>query len=75
MWELMEDLGDMGERNTVIGRSVPPKFLAPPLMPLSRRPFIHRDTLAAAAAIYKGSSPSALLGSHLLIVLYRTTRQ
>lgn len=37
MWELMEDLGDMGEGNAVTGR----------------RPFIHRDTLAAASAIYK----------------------
>ncbi|KAF5364269.1 hypothetical protein D9756_000280 [Leucocoprinus leucothites] len=37
MWELMEDLGEMGEGNAVIGR----------------RPFIHRDTLAAASAIYK----------------------
>jgi len=37
MWELVEDLGNMGERNAVIGR----------------RPIIHRDTLAAAAAIYK----------------------
>ncbi|KXN89455.1 NADH dehydrogenase [ubiquinone] 1 alpha subcomplex assembly factor 5 [Leucoagaricus sp. SymC.cos] len=37
VWELMEDLGDMGEGNAVIGR----------------RSFIHRDTLAAASAIYK----------------------
>ncbi|CCM03355.1 uncharacterized protein FIBRA_05484 [Fibroporia radiculosa] len=37
MWELMDDLRDMGENNAVIGR----------------RNSIHRDTLAAAAAIYK----------------------
>jgi len=37
MWELMEDLRDMGESNAVIGR----------------RNHIHRDTLAAASAIYK----------------------
>ncbi|KAL5487701.1 hypothetical protein ACEPAI_5809 [Sanghuangporus weigelae] len=37
MWELMEDLQDMGESNAVVGR----------------RNYIHRDTLAAASAIYK----------------------
>ncbi|KAH7909452.1 S-adenosyl-L-methionine-dependent methyltransferase [Hygrophoropsis aurantiaca] len=37
MWELVEDLRDMGESNSVIGR----------------RHFMHRDTLAAASAIYK----------------------
>ncbi|GLB34112.1 putative S-adenosyl-L-methionine-dependent methyltransferase [Lyophyllum shimeji] len=37
MWELLEDLSDMGEANAVIGR----------------RNFIHKDTLAAASAIYK----------------------
>ncbi|KAJ3775694.1 S-adenosyl-L-methionine-dependent methyltransferase [Lentinula raphanica] len=37
MWELMDDLRDMGESNAVIGR----------------RHMIHRDTLAAASAIYK----------------------
>jgi len=37
MWELMDDLRDMGESNAVIGR----------------RHFIHRDTLTAASAIYK----------------------
>ncbi|KAG5639689.1 hypothetical protein H0H81_005872 [Sphagnurus paluster] len=37
MWELLEDLSDMGEGNAVIGR----------------RNMIHRDTLAAASAIYK----------------------
>ncbi|KAG9024537.1 hypothetical protein FRB95_011375 [Tulasnella sp. JGI-2019a] len=37
MWELLEDLRDMGESNAVIGR----------------RPFLHRDTLLAASSIYK----------------------
>ncbi|KAK0444428.1 S-adenosyl-L-methionine-dependent methyltransferase [Armillaria borealis] len=37
MWELMDDLRDMGESNAIIGR----------------RHFIHRDTLTAASAIYK----------------------
>jgi len=37
MWELMEDLQDMGESNAIIGR----------------RTLLHRDTLVAASAIYK----------------------
>lgn len=37
MWELLEDLKHMGEGNAIFGR----------------RHFIHRDTLAAASAIYK----------------------
>ncbi|EKM79943.1 hypothetical protein AGABI1DRAFT_72662 [Agaricus bisporus var. burnettii JB137-S8] len=37
MWELVEDLRNMGEGNAVIGR----------------RPYLHRDTIAAASAIYK----------------------
>ncbi|KAI0320280.1 S-adenosyl-L-methionine-dependent methyltransferase [Amylostereum chailletii] len=37
MWELMDDLRDMGESNAIIGR----------------RHLIHRDTLVAASAIYK----------------------
>ncbi|KAF9238808.1 S-adenosyl-L-methionine-dependent methyltransferase [Melanogaster broomeanus] len=37
MWELIEDLQDMGEGNALVGR----------------RHFMHRDTLAAASAIYK----------------------
>ncbi|KIY73972.1 S-adenosyl-L-methionine-dependent methyltransferase [Cylindrobasidium torrendii FP15055 ss-10] len=37
MWELMDDLRDMGEGNAVSGR----------------RSFVHRDTLTAASAIYK----------------------
>jgi len=37
LWELIEDLRDMGEGNAVLGR----------------RHFMHRDTLAAASAIYR----------------------
>ncbi|KAF8897920.1 S-adenosyl-L-methionine-dependent methyltransferase [Infundibulicybe gibba] len=37
MWELLADLGDMGEANAIV----------------ERKGFIHRDTLAAASAIYK----------------------
>lgn len=37
IWELMDDLRDMGESNAIIGR----------------RSSIHRDTLLAASAIYK----------------------
>jgi len=37
VWELMEDLRAMGESNAIVGR----------------RNYIHRDTLAAASAIYK----------------------
>ncbi|KAF8138313.1 S-adenosyl-L-methionine-dependent methyltransferase [Boletus edulis] len=37
MWELIEDLKDMGEGNAIVGR----------------RHFLHRDTLAAASAIYQ----------------------
>ncbi|EIN10944.1 S-adenosyl-L-methionine-dependent methyltransferase [Punctularia strigosozonata HHB-11173 SS5] len=37
MWELMDDLRDMGESNAIT----------------NRRHFIHRDTIAAASAIYK----------------------
>ena len=56
MWELMEDLQAMGESNAVIGRcvllsSIPEqatKFHA------HRRNYSHRDTLAAASAIYRG---------------------
>ncbi|KIJ69849.1 hypothetical protein HYDPIDRAFT_178281 [Hydnomerulius pinastri MD-312] len=37
MWELLEDLKDMGEGNAIVGR----------------RHFLNRDTLTAASAIYK----------------------
>ena len=40
MFELMQDLKGMGENNAS----------------WSRKPMLHRDTMAAAAAIYKGKS-------------------
>lgn len=40
MWELLEDLRDMGESNAVV----------------ERRHFLRRDTLLAASSIYKGIS-------------------
>lgn len=46
MWELLDDLRDMGENNAIIGR----------------RHLLHRDTLAAASAIYKGRSKSRSRG-------------
>ncbi|KAH0839776.1 S-adenosyl-L-methionine-dependent methyltransferase [Lanmaoa asiatica] len=39
MWELVEDLKDMGEGNAILGR----------------RHIMHRDTLIAASAIYQGN--------------------
>lgn len=42
MWELIEDLRDMGESGAVLGR----------------RAFVKRDILVAAEAIYKGQSRS-----------------
>jgi len=57
MWELMEDIRDMGESNAII----------------DRRQFLHRDTLAAASAIYKelhgredGSVPATFQIIHLI---------
>lgn len=65
MWELLDDLRDMGESNAVVGRCV--LFKPGPrwrhtsqrrrIMTVSSccsRNVIHRDTLAAASAIYKG---------------------
>jgi NADH dehydrogenase [ubiquinone] 1 alpha subcomplex assembly factor 5 len=55
MWELMEDLQDMGEGNAVIGRYIATlKSYWTQLISITRRNIIHRDTLAAASAIYKG---------------------
>lgn len=55
MWELMEDLQDMGEGNAVIGRYIAtPKCYWTELISMTRRNIMHRDTLAAASAIYKG---------------------
>ena len=45
MWELIEDLRDMGESGAVLGR----------------RPFIKRDILIAAESIYKGERGSRLV--------------
>jgi NADH dehydrogenase [ubiquinone] 1 alpha subcomplex assembly factor 5 len=58
MWELMEDLRDMGETNAIIGRLFSMFHHLVDLgilLFVPRRHFIHRDTLAAASAIYKGS--------------------
>jgi len=56
MWELMEDLQDMGEGNAVIGRWWEITNLLPQFWQIMvcRRNLIHRDTLTAASAIYKG---------------------
>ena len=55
MWELMDDLRDMGESNAVIGRyeAFSACFARYADVSLSRH-LLHRDTLAAASAIYKG---------------------
>ncbi|KDR84075.1 hypothetical protein GALMADRAFT_275287 [Galerina marginata CBS 339.88] len=56
MWELMEDLQDMGENNAVIGR----------------RNIIHRDTLAASSAIYKemyGSDDGSIQATFQIIYM------
>ena len=55
IWELMEDLRDMGESNAVLGRLVGDivRFLMV-IDNIRRRSYVHRDTLAAASAIYKG---------------------
>ncbi|KAJ8517965.1 hypothetical protein ONZ45_g4903 [Pleurotus djamor] len=45
MWELLEDLQDMGERNAILGR----------------RSHIPRDTLIAASSIYKGGFATVVL--------------
>ena len=55
MWELLDDLGDMGENNAVIGRcALHNQFTHARLMVDPSRHLLHRDTLAAASAIYKG---------------------
>lgn len=56
MWELLDDLRDMGESNAIIGRWVLYyRFVchAKLMIDLSRH-LLRRDTLAAASAIYKG---------------------
>ncbi|KAG8986418.1 hypothetical protein FRB90_004010, partial [Tulasnella sp. 427] len=55
MWELLEDLRDMGESNAVV----------------KRRHFLKRDTLLAASSIYKGTvrnrKTKAMEGAHDII--------
>ncbi|KAF9226760.1 S-adenosyl-L-methionine-dependent methyltransferase [Gyrodon lividus] len=56
MWELIKDLQDMGESNSIIGR----------------RHFMHRDTLAAACAIYKelyGNEDSSIPATFQIIYM------
>lgn len=55
MFELMQDLGDMGESNAVIGRYVLNDTLEPSLRKASRH-FLHRDTLMAASVAYQGNN-------------------
>lgn len=58
MYELMADLRDMGESNAVI----------------NRRPFLKRDTLIAASAIYPGEVHCAVEEkNHLLNVVHTTS--
>lgn len=54
MWELLDDLRDMGESNAVMNRYVNNSSATRHTHQPSRRNIIHRDTLAAASAIYKG---------------------
>ena len=55
MWELLEDLRDMGEANAVVGRCVVSMHECISESYWNyRRHFLPRDTLAAASAIYKG---------------------
>jgi hypothetical protein len=65
MWELLDDLRDMGESNAIIGRwALYNRFVFhAKLMIDSSRHLLHRDTLAAASAIYKGIVKSYSLGA------------
>jgi hypothetical protein len=65
MWELLDDLRDMGESNAIIGRwALYNRFVFhAKLMIDSSRHLLHRDTLAAASAIYKGMVESYSLGA------------
>lgn len=57
MWELMEDLRDMGESNAVLGRYVGCGLSWFSTDCVScRRPYVKRDVLLAAEAIYKGNA-------------------
>jgi NADH dehydrogenase [ubiquinone] 1 alpha subcomplex assembly factor 5 len=55
MWELIEDLRDMGESGAVLGR----------------RPFIKRDILLSAEAIYKGQFVVWGVKSWMLLAIRR----
>lgn len=62
MWELMQDLKDMGEGNAIFGRCGSSCFSRRPRTPADlligphgSKPFIKRDTLIAASSIYTGS--------------------
>ncbi len=64
MWELLDDLRDMGESNAIIGRwALYYRFTHAKLTVDSSRHLLHRDTLAAASAIYKGIVESQNLGA------------
>ena len=65
MWELLDDLRDMGESNAIIGRwALYNRFIFhTKLMIDSSRHLLHRDTLAAASAIYKGMVESYSFGA------------
>ena len=65
MWELLDDLRDMGESNAIIGRwALYNRFgFRAKLIIDSSRHLLHRDTLAAASAIYKGTVESYSLGA------------
>jgi NADH dehydrogenase [ubiquinone] 1 alpha subcomplex assembly factor 5 len=55
MWELLDDLRDMGENNAIIGRcALYGRSTRSQLTTSLSRHILHRDTLAAASAIYKG---------------------
>ena len=55
MWELIEDLRDMGESGAVLGR----------------RPFIKRDILIAAESIYKGERGTRLVDRSIVSIVVR----
>ena len=56
IFELVQDLKNMGEGNAVIGRSVLASLLLAETDGYSSRNFLHRDTLLAASAAYQGEA-------------------
>lgn len=58
IFELMQDLSDMGEGNAVIGRFVFGFLSKGYLLIVTSRRHIHRDTLMAASAAYQGNKAS-----------------